>query len=79
MVKSGKAVRRLRFAPALTTTGTRATACRPATATSATRSPTGRRAIRANPPRGYHWVNVNGDFVLAAVATGVIADLLLSN
>ncbi len=31
------------------------------------------------PPRGYHWVNVNGDYVLAAVATGVIADLLLNN
>ena len=31
------------------------------------------------PPRGYHWVNVNGDVVLAAVATGVIADLFLSN
>ena len=31
------------------------------------------------PPRGYHWVQVNGDFVLAAVATGVIADLLLNN
>ena len=31
------------------------------------------------PPRGYHWVQVNGDFVLAAVATGVIADMLLSN
>ena len=31
------------------------------------------------PPRGYHWVSVNGDFVLAAVATGVIADLLLNN
>lgn len=30
------------------------------------------------PPSGYHWVNVNGDYVLAAVATGVIADLLLS-
>ena len=30
------------------------------------------------PPSGYHWVNVNGDFVLAAVATGVIADLLLN-
>ncbi len=30
------------------------------------------------PPRGYHWVNVNGDYVLAAVATGVIADLLLN-
>ena len=31
------------------------------------------------PPSGYHWVQVNGDFVLAAVATGVIADLLLNN
>ena len=31
------------------------------------------------PPSGYHWVQVNGDFVLAAIATGVIADLLLSN
>ena len=30
------------------------------------------------PPSGYHWVNVNGDYVLAAVATGVIADLLLN-
>jgi Ni/Co efflux regulator RcnB len=30
------------------------------------------------PPRGYHWVNVNGDYVLAAVATGLIADLLLN-
>jgi len=31
------------------------------------------------PPSGYHWVQVNGDYVLAAVATGVIADLLLNN
>ena len=31
------------------------------------------------PPSGYHWVQINGDFVLAAVATGVIADLLLNN
>ena len=31
------------------------------------------------PPAGYHWVNVNGDFVLAAVATGVITDMLLNN
>ncbi len=30
------------------------------------------------PPSGYHWVNVNGDYVLAAVATGVIADMLLN-
>ena len=31
------------------------------------------------PPAGYHWVQVNGDYVLAAVATGVIADVLLNN
>lgn len=30
------------------------------------------------PPRGYHWVGVNGDYVLAAVATGVIASVLAS-
>jgi Ni/Co efflux regulator RcnB len=32
----------------------------------------------AEPPRGYHWVQVNGDYVLAAVATGVILDTLLT-
>jgi Ni/Co efflux regulator RcnB len=31
------------------------------------------------PPRGYYWVGVNGDYVLAAVATGVIAQIVLSN
>jgi len=31
------------------------------------------------PPRGYHWVQVNGDFVLVAVATGIILDTLLVN
>jgi Ni/Co efflux regulator RcnB len=31
------------------------------------------------PPRGYHWVGVNGDYVLAAVATGVIASVLASH
>ena len=30
------------------------------------------------PPRGYHWIQVNGDYVLAAVATGIILDTLLS-
>ncbi len=30
------------------------------------------------PPRGYEWREVDGNYVLAAVATGVIADLLLS-
>jgi Ni/Co efflux regulator RcnB len=31
------------------------------------------------PPRGYRWVGVNGDYVLAAIATGVIAQIVLSN
>lgn len=30
------------------------------------------------PPRGYHWVQTGGDYVLAAIATGIIADLLLN-
>ena len=30
------------------------------------------------PPAGYQWVQVNGDFVLAAIATGVIASVLLA-
>ncbi|MFT4193988.1 RcnB family protein [Ottowia sp.] len=31
------------------------------------------------PPRGYQWVQVGADYVLIAVATGVIASLILSN
>ena len=31
------------------------------------------------PPRGYHWVQVGNDYVLAAVATGIIASILLGN
>jgi Ni/Co efflux regulator RcnB len=31
------------------------------------------------PPRGYHWVQTGGDYVLAAVATGVIADLIINS
>jgi len=32
------------------------------------------------PPRGYHWVRSdNGDFLLVAVATGVISSILLSH
>ena len=27
-----------------------------------------------SPPRGYHWVRVDGDAVLAAVATGIVLD-----
>lgn len=30
------------------------------------------------PPRGYQWVGVNGDYVLAAIATGVIANVMLA-
>lgn len=26
------------------------------------------------PPRGYHWVRVDGDVVLAAIATGIVLD-----
>ncbi len=29
-----------------------------------------------HPPRGYHWVRVDRDVVLAAIATGVILDVL---
>ncbi len=31
------------------------------------------------PPRGYHWVQTGSDYVLIAIATGIIAQLLLSN
>lgn len=31
------------------------------------------------PPRGYHWVQTGGDYVLVAIATGVILQLMLSN
>ncbi|HEY4371770.1 MAG TPA: RcnB family protein [Burkholderiales bacterium] len=30
----------------------------------------------SSPPRGYHWVQTGGDYVLAAVATGIIAQLV---
>lgn len=30
-----------------------------------------------SPPRGYHWVHVGDDYVLAAIATGVIMSVLL--
>lgn len=32
----------------------------------------------APPPRGYQWVQVGPDYVLAAIATGLIANLILS-
>lgn len=31
------------------------------------------------PPRGYHWVQTGGDYVLVAITTGIILQLLLSN
>ena len=30
------------------------------------------------PPRGYHWVQAGGDYVLVAIATGLIAAILLN-
>jgi Ni/Co efflux regulator RcnB len=30
------------------------------------------------PPRGYQWVQTGSDYVLAAIATGVIADILIN-
>ncbi|WEN16678.1 RcnB family protein [Rhodanobacter sp. AS-Z3] len=39
-----------------------------------------RRDRLREPPRGYHWVRSdNGDYLLVAVATGVIVDLLLNH
>jgi Ni/Co efflux regulator RcnB len=35
------------------------------------------RHLRA-PPRGYEWRQVDGNYVLAAVATGVIASVILA-
>jgi Ni/Co efflux regulator RcnB len=31
------------------------------------------------PPRGYHWVQTGGDYVLVAIATGIILQILLAN
>ena len=36
------------------------------------------RHLRA-PPRGYEWREVDGNLVLAAVATGIIASIILSH
>jgi len=30
------------------------------------------------PPRGYHWVQADGDFLLVAITTGVIVSILLN-
>jgi Ni/Co efflux regulator RcnB len=31
------------------------------------------------PPRGYYWVQTGGDYVLAAIATGIIADVIINH
>jgi Ni/Co efflux regulator RcnB len=31
------------------------------------------------PPRGYHWVRVNHDVVLAAIATGIVLEVLYNH
>ena len=31
------------------------------------------------PPRGYHWVQAGGDYLLVAVASGIIAQILIGN
>ena len=31
------------------------------------------------PPRGYQWVQVGGDYLLVAIATGIILQLILNN
>ncbi len=31
------------------------------------------------PPRGYHWVQTGSDYVLIAIATGIILQMLLAN
>jgi Ni/Co efflux regulator RcnB len=31
------------------------------------------------PPRGYHWVGVGGDYLLVAAASGIIAQIVLSH
>ncbi len=36
------------------------------------------RGLR-EPPEGHHWVRSGDDYVLAAIATGVIADIALSH
>ncbi len=38
-----------------------------------------RRYHLRQPPRGYEWREVNGDYVLAAIASGLIYDMMLNN
>lgn len=37
-----------------------------------------RHGLRA-PPRGYRWQRVNDQYILAAVATGIIASVIIAN
>jgi Ni/Co efflux regulator RcnB len=38
------------------------------------------RAHRLSPPpRGYHWVQTGGDYLLVAIASGIIAQLILGH
>jgi Ni/Co efflux regulator RcnB len=37
-----------------------------------------RRYHLRQPPRGYHWVRAGNDYVLAAIATGLIAEVILN-
>ena len=30
------------------------------------------------PPRGYHWVQTGGDYVLVVIATGIVVQILLN-
>lgn len=38
-----------------------------------------RRHRLSAPPRGYHWVQLGADYVLVAVATGIIAQIILAH
>ena len=65
-------------APAPTTRGIAATACRPQYRSRQYVVDDWRGHHLSAPPRGYHWVQAGGDYVLAAIATGVIASILLN-
>ena len=40
---------------------------------------TGAATNLSAPPRGYQWVQSGSDYILIAIATGIIAQLLLSH
>ncbi len=56
-----------------------AAACRRNTATTTTSSAIGAAHHLRQPPRGYHWVQSGSDYLLVAVATGLIASAILNN